>query len=251
MAPTGPGTFPLVEVPTGDAGRGLGAAPNLQLHLIVPVAYATASKCRRGQETPGGEVTANQECAGPDFGGGIWVKIQFVLSENVLAAEGTATTFEVAERLLGDVVQVRRLVVYAWVRFHLPKEDAEDLLQETLLALCRQNQRVRRPEGFVFQVFHRACVRQTRRSGRDPSGRPACQGRTPVEPAYIPADAGIRIDVRRAFGSLASTCRRILSAYYVEGRSMKEAAGLAEIASSGAMKTIDRCLKKLKQCLQA
>jgi RNA polymerase sigma factor (sigma-70 family) len=183
--------------------------------------------------------------------GGLWVKIQPVVSENVRAAEGMATTLEVAERLLGDVVQVRRLVVYAWVRFHLPKEDAEDLLQETLLALCRQNERVRRPEGFVFQVFHRACVRQARRAGRDPSGSPACQGRRPAEPAYLPADAGIRIDVRRAFGSLASTCRRILSAYYVEGRSMKEAAGLAEIASSGAMKTIDRCLKKLKQCLQA
>ena len=171
------------------------------------------------------------------------------MSESVLASDGTVSTFEVAEGLLENRPLVRRLVGYAWSRFRLPREDAEDLIQETLLALCQQQAQVAFPDGFVFQVFHRACIRRARLNRVDVRREIPLPDMGDREPAHLPPDAGIRIDIRRAYTSLAATCRMILSAYYVEGRTMKEAADYASIASSGAMKTINRCLKRLKQCL--
>ena len=58
-----------------------------------------------------------------------------------------------------------------------------------------------------------------------------------------------RIALREALGEISSACRRILSAYYIEGQSLNEAARSLDLASSGVFKTINRCLKRLRACL--
>ncbi|PYQ65429.1 MAG: hypothetical protein DMF54_11120 [Acidobacteria bacterium] len=58
-----------------------------------------------------------------------------------------------------------------------------------------------------------------------------------------------RLALQEALDELSAGCRKLLLAYYFEGRSLREAADVTARAYSGVWKTIDRCLKKLRQCL--
>ena len=53
----------------------------------------------------------------------------------------------------------------------------------------------------------------------------------------------------QALEEISAGCRKLLFAYYFEGKSLREAADATARAYSGVWKTIDRCLKKLRQCL--
>jgi DNA-directed RNA polymerase specialized sigma24 family protein len=47
---------------------------------------------------------------------------------------------------------------------------------------------------------------------------------------------------------ISASCRRLLAAYYIEGRSLREAARVVSLQYSSVAKTISRCLKKLRKC---
>lgn len=53
----------------------------------------------------------------------------------------------------------------------------------------------------------------------------------------------------RGLAELSSSCQRLLCAYYVEGRSLREAARLVSLQYSSVAKTISRCVKKLPVCI--
>jgi DNA-directed RNA polymerase specialized sigma24 family protein len=48
---------------------------------------------------------------------------------------------------------------------------------------------------------------------------------------------------------ISTSCRRLLAAYYIEGRTLREAARVVALQYSSVAKTISRCLKKLRKCL--
>lgn len=175
-------------------------------------------------------------------------------SVQTLAGALPLSPAEVAEAFLSEPRQVERLTAYARHRFGIGAEECQDLIQETAYDVLRERRVVRNPAGFVFQVFHlRCCKHLERRMRREktfvPSvepedGAPAFEA--PAAPIPDPLDA---IAVRRAMSSVSEVCQKILVAYYIEGYSLKEAAQEASLAPSGAFKTINRCLRRLKRCL--
>jgi len=123
------------------------------------------------------------------------------------------TSHAVAQAVVLDGEQRSKLVAYARARFGIAPEDAEDLLQETALELLRQHTIVHNPRGFTFRVFHRRCC-------------------------------------RHILETVSSSCRRILLAYYMEGRSLKETAEAIPTPYPGVWNTINRCLRRLRACLE-
>ncbi len=165
-----------------------------------------------------------------------------------MGAETNQTSREVAEAFLLDSAHRGKLLAFARGRFGIDSQDAEDLLQDTALELLRHTSVVQSPEGFVFAVFRSRCVRFVTSHRK--------RGEAPHDPSEdaIPAgeNAGgmeARIALREALGEISSACRRILSAYYIEGQSLNEAARSMDLAFSGVFKTINRCLKRLRACL--
>ena len=157
----------------------------------------------------------------------------------------------VVEAVLLDPDERSKLIRYARVRFGIDPDTAEDLLQETALDLLRQQSLVRSPKGFVFTVFHARCSRMLRKNVADrrvfaPPGPRSSQG-TGESPDSHAIDS--RLALQEALDELSAGCRKLLLAYYFEGRSLREAADVTARAYSGVWKTIDRCLKKLRQCL--
>ncbi len=166
-----------------------------------------------------------------------------------MEVETTVAARAALEGVLQDPAQRSRLLAYARVRFGIAADDSEDLLQETALDALRQRSLVRSPRGFVFTVFHARCcrwvrVQQARR--RLFTAGPEAPGQT--RPA-APEEIDLRLTIQRALDELSAACRKLLLAYYVEGQSLREAASAMTLAYSGVWKTINRCLKKLRQCL--
>lgn len=153
--------------------------------------------------------------------------------------------------MLLDGQQRGKLLGYAQSRFGIALEDAEDLLQDTALKLLRQRRYVETsPHGFVFAVFQARCRRfqWTHRRRSEVFAEVTKQSEAiphPVGPERIDR----RLALRQALCGISSSCRRLLSAYYVEGQSLREAAESMAVAYSGVWKTINRCLRRLRECL--
>lgn len=154
------------------------------------------------------------------------------------------TLGDVTEQLLKNTQLRRRYLRYALSRFHINSIDAEDVIQETALALLRCRRDVTSPAGLAFTVFRAQCVRFT-----------ACRltvQRRPV-PSTTSSDAlaatDNRIALREAMVSLSPRCRAVLHAYYFDGKSLRETARFASLADSSAATTIGRCLDCLRRRL--
>jgi len=55
--------------------------------------------------------------------------------------------------------------------------------------------------------------------------------------------------IRQALCRISSACRKLLAAHYIEGKSFRETAAEMERAFSGVGNIINRCLKRLRACL--
>jgi RNA polymerase sigma factor (sigma-70 family) len=165
-----------------------------------------------------------------------------------MGAEAPPTSGQLAEDVLLDAGQRRKLFTFAASRFGIGDADAEDLLQETALQVLLYRSYVRSPEGFVFAVFRARCARfiQERSTQRRVFSEKVPTEAT--EPA-VPECCDEQMALREAFGEISSSCRRLLRAYYIHGQSLREAARTMSLAYSSMAKTISRCLRKLRECL--
>jgi RNA polymerase sigma factor (sigma-70 family) len=147
-----------------------------------------------------------------------------------------------------DPASRTRLLGYAMKRFEMREEDAEDLLQETAVDLLRQRIHVRKPNGFVFSAFHLRCCRfiEIQKSRRQLLEKEW----SPPQDSAQPEKIEHRVALKQAMQTISVPCRRILRAYYVEGLSLQETARAIAAAYGGVWTRIDRCLRRLRQCLQ-
>jgi RNA polymerase sigma factor (sigma-70 family) len=140
-----------------------------------------------------------------------------------------------------------KLLGYARSRFGISTEDAEDLLQDALLELLKRRAQVLKPDAYLFTVFRLSCVRFVV-SGR--AGRETLEAAAEIaEELSAPERIHGRVLLHQALAEISSTCRRILCAFYVEGRSLRETAETLAVAETGVTKTINRCLRRLRACL--
>jgi len=157
---------------------------------------------------------------------------------------------EAAVALLLDREQVERLMGLAFKRFGIRREEAEELLAETLLELSGSAAAIRDARGFAFHVFYIRCCRWLAREGRrreDTAGLDPGAGRTNGQTNGEPERA---LALKQAFGRLSPTCRRMLAGYYFEGLTLKETGVATGHSWKQVWKRLDGCLRRLKQCLE-
>ena len=97
--------------------------------------------------------------------------------------EAPQTTRQVVETVLLDPHERHKLMTFAYARFGIVQQDAEDLLQDTALELLRQRHYVHSPQGYLFTVFRMRCVRffrDRKASGVTVEIKETHDGRSPV-----------------------------------------------------------------------
>jgi RNA polymerase sigma factor (sigma-70 family) len=169
-----------------------------------------------------------------------------------MQAESPPTSWQVAESVLLDPLEQSKLLAYARERFGIGADDARDLVQETALELLRQQSVVESPRGFIFAVFRSRCCRflDACRRTREVFVAPPAEQIEPREECPAPsADSEQQFALREALQVISSSCRRLLAAYYVEGKTLVETARRLEMATTGVSKTFNRCLQRLRRCL--
>ena len=166
-----------------------------------------------------------------------------------MSTEAPQTTRQVVETVLLDPQERRRLMAFAWSRYSITSGDAEDLLQETALDLLRQRQYVHSPQGYLFTVFRARCIRFLRTRMPKATVEVTEAIADPASGARAQEKSDQNIAIRQAMCRISSMCRKLLAARYIHGESLKKAADGTTFALSGVGTTINRCLKRLRECL--
>src|SRR5215813_10301027 len=127
--------------------------------------------------------------------------------------EAPQTTRQVVETVLLDPQERQKLVGFAYTRFGIGRQDAEDLLQETALELLRQRNYVHNPQAYLFTVFRMRCVRLYRT--RKEEGHTVEVPETLPDPSSRPAElerSDKSLAIRQALCRISSACRKLLAA---------------------------------------
>jgi len=168
---------------------------------------------------------------------------------SIMSTELPQTARQVVEAVLLDPQERKKLVGFARARYGIREEDAEDLLQETALELLRQRHYVRSPQAYLFTVFKHRCVRFFR--SRKQQASVELDEQMPDPTSVAGGEKRERhLAVRQALCRISSTCRKLLSSFYVEGKSLKETSQESTYAFSGLGNTINRCLQRLRACME-
>jgi RNA polymerase sigma factor (sigma-70 family) len=140
-------------------------------------------------------------------------------------------------------------------RHRLPPEDAEDVLQETLLIFLIKHDEIYNPEAWLRGTLRKRCQFYWRRRQRNLlrmvdaglleaiAAAPAAQ--SPNENDFVHAY------LDRALDTIPPRCRRLLKLRYGQDCDPQEAAAQLGYRPSGAYKIIERCLAALTRCLVA
>lgn len=140
-------------------------------------------------------------------------------------------------------------------RHQLPPEDADDILQETLLIYLVKHDQIHNPEAWLRGALRKRCHFYWRRRQRNllrivDTGlleaiaiAPAAQGPAPNDFAHTQLD--------RALETLPPRCRRLLRLRYGHDCDPQEAAAQLGYRRSGAYKIFERCLAALTRGLVA
>lgn len=166
-------------------------------------------------------------------------------------ARAPRTRRELAQALAEDCALRRRLVLHARFRFRLSPVEVEDVMQEALYDLMRQDGPVREPEGFAFRVVHQRCLQYLRyRSVRPEVPIQAVPAEVDVPTGQPSAEVGVLL--REALAQVSPACRGLLRSHYLEGHSLKETAAALSYASVSVVWTLlDRCIRRLRALLGA
>jgi RNA polymerase sigma factor (sigma-70 family) len=137
--------------------------------------------------------------------------------------------------------------------YRIPAEDAEDVLQQTLLALLYQWERVRDPECWLLGTLKRHCLMYWRNHRRqiyaavDSTVLELLSG--PVPPSQEKSD--LLCDLDSLLSRLPSRCRSILQLRFRLGYEPPEVARRLGYQASSIGKITTRCLAALSRELLA
>jgi RNA polymerase sigma factor (sigma-70 family) len=133
--------------------------------------------------------------------------------------------------------------------YRIPNEDAEDLLQQTLLVLLYQWERVRDPEAWLVGTLKRHCLmywRTHRRRIYSAVDATILEWLSnPVEPPQERAE--LLCDLENLIGRLPSRCRSLLQLRFRLGYEPPEVAEKLGYRASSIGKITTRCLAALSK----
>lgn len=154
---------------------------------------------------------------------------------------------DVASLLLTEPGAASALMRYAYREFGIGAPDAEDLIQETAVRLIKQKGSIHRPKGLTFTIFKSKCQDFSRGAAREKRALATVPALDHA--ALAPEEAELKMAVEQALEKLTPGCRLLLTRYYLDGLSLREAADETAHAYSGIWKLINRCLRRLKAWL--
>jgi RNA polymerase sigma factor (sigma-70 family) len=145
--------------------------------------------------------------------------------------------------------KLKRLLAY----HRIPSEDAEDILQQSFLALLYQWERVQVPERWLFGTVRRHCLMHWRATRRKIySAVDATILEWLSEPVATPQERrDLLCDLENLIDRLPSRCRQVLRLRYRLGYELQEVANLLGYQPSSIGKVTNRCLAALARELLA
>ena len=138
-------------------------------------------------------------------------------------------------------------------RHRLPPEDADDILQQTLLIFLIKHEEIQNPEAWLRGALRKRCQFYWRRRQRDLLTLVDSGILDLLAPAANPTAAAedVQRDLDRALESIPTRCRRLLELRYGQDCNPQEAAARLGYRPSGANKIFERCLAALTRGLVA
>ena len=159
---------------------------------------------------------------------------------------------EVSLEILLKELQPRIRSVFA--RYRIPPQDAEDLLQQTLLIYLHKCESVYDPANWLIGALRNRCLlywRSRRRqiySAVDKAILESVAGAQDVPPQE---SIGFFRDLNRLLAELPARCRKIFKLRYREGYNPTETADRLGYKASSIYKITERCLASLTNRLVA
>jgi RNA polymerase sigma factor (sigma-70 family) len=138
-----------------------------------------------------------------------------------------------------------------FAHYRIPPQETEDLLQQALLALVYQREKVRDPEAWLLGTLRNKCLlfwREQRRKLYDAVDAAVLDCMAgPTAPAQEGAD--VLRDLESALELLPERCRSLLSLRYRQGYETPELAERLGYSPSSISKITTRCLAALTRHL--
>ncbi len=152
------------------------------------------------------------------------------------------------ERLLEDLKPQMKYTLY---RYQIPFEDAEDLLQQTLLTLIYKRKDIEKPAPWILATLRNRCIMYWRRQR---SQLHEAMDTTILELFATPGrpkqeNTELGHDLARAIERLPERCRKILRLRYGLDYKPAEVADALGYKRSSIRKVTNRCLEALARQL--
>jgi RNA polymerase sigma-70 factor (ECF subfamily) len=167
----------------------------------------------------------------------------------MLSPAPTENTDSFEEFLKGVEPKLKRLLAY----HRIPSEDAEDILQQSLLTLIYRWEQVQEPERWLFGTVRRNCLMYWRAARRKIySAVDAAILEWLSEPVATPQERrDLLRDLEEVIDRLPKRCRRVLRLRFRLGYELQEVAALLGYRPSSIGKVTNRCLAALSRELLA
>jgi RNA polymerase sigma factor (sigma-70 family) len=154
----------------------------------------------------------------------------------------------VAQTLVEDLLlKHRSTVLKILTRYRIPSQDAEDLIQDTLLAFLYQHDEVRDPGKWLLGTLRNRCLlywRSRRRHQLESLEKVLdriCNEERPFEQELVEQ----RHDLECVSRGLSNVCRDAIQLHFLNGLSFRDTASRLGYKPSGIHKVMDRCLSAL------
>ena len=136
-------------------------------------------------------------------------------------------------------------------RYRVPASDAEDLVQDALLALVYKHESIRKPQAWLLGTLRNRCRlywRQRRLRICESLDEALISA---LESSDAPGGRNVdaRIDLERVLPRISNVCQQAIRLRYLEDRSAYETAELLGYKRSGIHKVMERCLMALAKQL--
>lgn len=137
-------------------------------------------------------------------------------------------------------------------RYQVPIEDAEDILQEALLATVLKWERIKNPEAWLVVTLKNRClIYWRRRRGSLYTAVDTVALELLTEPEDPPQERDhLRWDLGNLIGTLPSRHQTLLHMRYVLGHTPSEVAEQLGYCQSSVRKLASRCLARLSEQLE-
>lgn len=171
-----------------------------------------------------------------------------------MIAAHAATSPEPGEAEIAGLLRRVRPRALWLLRYHrIPPQDADDLLQQTMLVFLYKHAGVRDPEAWVLGTLRHKCLRYWRNrrlQQLDPVGEEAMEQAIPAGSTGQEI-AELRHDLELALARLPERCRRVLRQRYGLGYRATEIAESLGYPAATVRKISSRCLQALARELRA